>query len=454
MGIATLLAVLKSRGFPATAVDLNAESYAFASATQRPLWNSQRILDFIDAERFSEILPTIQPILRYCTDRLLSTPCRVIGFSLFRTNLRFSVEVAARIKRSDPDRLIIFGGPSCDVAGERRWIPSGTVDALVVGDAEESLPQLLTSLSSSSPAPRGVIWGEDLKPDRVLNREVMPDLNSCPFPDFSDFNLTHYQRRHHSGDQYLPVVGSRGCIMHCAYCNDHVFSRPYRPRTAEDIFAELRHQYHLYGTGAFHFNDLLINGRLDVLDRLATLLCEANLPISWIGQAIPRGDMSESLLNKLARSGLEMITYGVESGSSRIRALMNKNPRLIAPEKALRSTHRAGIRTAVNLMVGFPGETDQDFSETLAFVQRNSNHIDLIESIHPVFISPNSPLEVDPSTFDVEPLGDSPIERAIRWKGVDGSTYELRKARLLELAQLLQDLGIEYPHNRLNLLDG
>jgi hypothetical protein len=451
IGVAILLSVLRRRGHEATARDLNAELFHSSPPSLQRCWDGQKVLDLIDADRFNSLLPELEPLLIRCTDALCQQPARFIGFSVFRTNLRFSVEVARRVKARAPERTVIFGGPSCDIPGERAWITPGCADALVTGEAEEVLPSLLAALDSDRPdeIPAGTMLAPDGDPYPQLPRNRITDLDSVPVPDFSGLDLTLYRRQ-----PYLPIAGSRGCIMHCAYCNDHILTRPYRCRSARSIFDELQHQHHYLGATAFVFNDLLINGNLRVLEELAEMILDAGLQLSWIGQAVPRADMRPKLMEKLAAAGLEMLTFGVESGSPRILGRMGKRTTLIDTDHALRVTHDAGIRTAINLMVGFPGESEEEFQETLALVSRNQHLIDEVENIHPLFVSPMSPMESNPGSFGIVNLGDTPVERAIRWHDVTGVTYEVRGKRVRLLARLLDSLDMVYDPERLNLLDG
>jgi len=261
--------------------------------------------------------------------------------------------------------------------------------------------------------------------------------------------LTLYRRRDPEGRRMLPVVGSRGCIMRCAFCNDHTLGGPFRVRNPENVFREMERHAERYGTRTFVFNDLVMNGRLDVLERLSDLIIDSGLPLRWLGQGIPRGDMSDRLLARLRRSGLEMITFGVESGSDAIRARMKKTARLVDPAHALRNTHLAGIRTAINLMVGFPGETESEFTATLDFLDRHRDLIDEVENVHMFYITPMSPIDRSPESFGISTPGDSPLERSTLWKGMDGSTYDLRRDRLLRLVSFVEDLGITIDTHRM-----
>lgn len=73
------------------------------------------------------------------------------------------------------------------------------------------------------------------------------------------------------------------------------------------------------------------------------------------------------LLRRLADAGCRHITFGVESGSPRVRREIMK--RLISDERikdAFRWSKDLGILTTANHMLGLPGETREDLELTLA----------------------------------------------------------------------------------------
>jgi radical SAM superfamily enzyme YgiQ (UPF0313 family) len=75
------------------------------------------------------------------------------------------------------------------------------------------------------------------------------------------------------------------------------------------------------------------------------------------------------------RGGLYRVRFGAESGSQRILDLMGKK---ITPNqiKAVVSAFAgAGIKTTTYFVVGHPGETEEDFQETLNLIEEMKNDI-------------------------------------------------------------------------------
>ena len=76
--------------------------------------------------------------------------------------------------------------------------------------------------------------------------------------------------------------------------------------------------------------------------------------------------VNEQLLHTLAEAGCKQITYGVESGSERVRREIMRRP--VTNERfhdVFRWTREAGILSTANFMLGLPGETREEMQQTL-----------------------------------------------------------------------------------------
>jgi len=78
--------------------------------------------------------------------------------------------------------------------------------------------------------------------------ELVKDLNSVPFADYSDIDFTKY------GNKYqFSIMTSRGCINTCAFCSERPNFSRYRFRSAENVFNEI----------VKHLNDLKTNSSIN-----------------------------------------------------------------------------------------------------------------------------------------------------------------------------------------------
>ena len=102
-------------------------------------------------------------------------------------------------------------------------------------------------------------------------------------------------------------------------------------------------------------------------------IIQRGLRISWA--AISHVDtVDEEVLALMRMAGCTQISYGVESGSEKIRNLLNKNIHTDQIKKAFELTTRHGILSRAYFIYGCPGETWDTIQET----------IDLIHKIKPL----------------------------------------------------------------------
>ncbi|TAM38050.1 radical SAM protein, partial [bacterium] len=264
------------------------------------------------------------------------------------------------------------------------------------------------------------------------------DLDKISWPTFEEFDLRLYKYR------ILPLFSSRGCIGKCTFCNDWAFCSPYRFRSARNIFEEIKYQIANNHVKAFAFKDLLCNGNIEELNSLCDLLINSKLKISWDSQAIARKEMNYELLRKLRESGCNCLIYGVESFSDNVLRRMGKIFTKGIVEKVLEDTNKAGLAALINIIVGFPGETEEDFRETMEAIERNRKYIRKVSAVSVCLVNGKSDLDLNCKKYGISFPLDAKI-RAKQWVSLDGkNTYEIRRQRAQKVIDLLKQLGLSY----------
>ncbi len=242
----------------------------------------------------------------------------------------------------------------------------------------------------------------------------------------------------------MPLFTSRGCIGTCSFCNDWHISKPYRYRSAQNVFEEIKFHTEDKHIDVFSFKDLLCNGNIERLNLLSDLIINSGIKIRWDSQAIPRKEMTYELLCKLKKSGCETLIYGVESFSNKVLRRMKKIFTKEVAEKVIKDTHAVGISTMVNIIVGFPGETESDFQETYEAIERNQKFISQIGAISVCLVNNDSDLELYPENYGLV-LPTDPKIRAKKWVSIDGENkYEIRKERAENILELINRVGLLY----------
>lgn len=199
----------------------------------------------------------------------------------------------------------------------------------------------------------------------------------------TDLGKTYFKescnsRRITTPSHYVYLKISEGCDRTCAYCAIPIITGAHKSRTIEDILSEVEE---LVQQGVKEFQiiaqELTYYG-LDIYkERKIAELVEkiAQTPgVEWIRlhYAYPT-QFPMNLLNVMAKydNVCNYLDIALQHCSDRVLANMHRN---ITKEQtlALLETIRKevpGIHIRTTLMVGFPGETEEDFAELLEFVK-------------------------------------------------------------------------------------
>jgi radical SAM superfamily enzyme YgiQ (UPF0313 family) len=430
LGLAQAAGCLKQAGFEVRVFDLN----VLLAKNRRPGYE-----DFWDWERF-QVWDDPETVARFFSDHaslidgqvqaVLRSDAPVIGFSVHHGTQWASLELARRLKAEAPSRKIVFGGQylfSEDGAACMGREPC--VDAVLRGAAEDAAAELFSRLAEGRDPPAG--------PPRQPE-----DLDSAPFADFSGFPLELYDVQ-----ERLPIQASRGCVWKCRFCSSAPFWKGYSRMGGERIFAELMHHKRLYPHKThFEFYDLAANGDVSALRKLCGLIQDdwkshaKEHFFGWKINAILRPEMDKGLLQALAGANCHDVIYGVESGSARVLRRMNKPVSIETAERVLRETREAGITTVGNFMFGFPGESEEDFQQTLDFLRRNRASFDRVYA-SATFTS------LEQSSYLAEHAGEFGVREGghhLYWETLDGANdYPVRLDRYERFRKLAAELGLD-----------
>jgi anaerobic magnesium-protoporphyrin IX monomethyl ester cyclase len=283
----------------------------------------------------------------------------LLGLSLTTRQWLRSRDVMAGV-RQQLRVPVIAGGLHPTFAAEQVLASEG-FDYVCLGEGEGALLEFVTRLSA----------GEVIGPDSMDNiqlpggprpklRPPLDPLDDLPFMARDMLNEQH-------GIRYM--VTQRGCPFPCTYCAARMYNEMYpenygRRRSHDDVFAEIAE---LQEGGATYL--MFLDDTFTINHKWVREFCRRHPREGGLSFALHARveTINERMLGELAEAGCKHITFGVESGSERVRReVMHRhvtNKRLI---DAFRWSREQGIITTANYMLGLPGETRDDLEQTLA----------------------------------------------------------------------------------------
>lgn len=337
---------------------------------------------------------TLTPILAEAFQMIINEEADCYGFSMIFSQQLPIGAAFGRLVRQITGRKVFFGG-SCFTAGAEdflRWYPH-SADVIIDGDGEEPLKQLLLQEGSPENVSGAVYFENDVV--KRNTSEYRRDIDAYGKPNFSDLQLERY----YSPTPVIPLLLSRGCYWRrCTFCVHYMSAGlTYRLHGLEMVIDMLR-GFVEQGIRHFSFVDEMIAP--GHFAKLADAIIESGLDISYYALSKPNRSFTPEILGKMARSGCKYLLWGLESGTQRILDLMDKGTKVEDVEQVLRNSHAAGIANHVYVICGFPTETQEEFGNTLRFLERNR---DYIYSIHrgTFSLEPGSPIHKEQERFGI-----------------------------------------------------
>ncbi len=259
--------------------------------------------------------------------------------------------LAERLRTALPAATLIAGGAD---ATTRTDLYQPLFDTVFVGEAEQTLVDYCAS--AEPPAQRMIRSTARVVPDEA----PFPARHLLPLKEYHGGPA--YKRRRHS----TSIFTHRGCPYHCAFCEKGVHDGPIRLRSAGSIFAEIGEIRRVHGIHDLRFVDDVLLCNHVVVRELCELVLRAGERFSWM--CCGRVDLlDDGLLRLMHRAGCYRLELGLESGSERVLAQVDKKITVAQAIDAVRRTRRMGLEVIANFILGLPGETREEMEHTVRF---------------------------------------------------------------------------------------
>ncbi len=338
----------------------------YIAAVLRRAGHQVRVLDgvFASQDRIMQCIAEFSP--------------QLVGISSVANMWPSSRRLAEQIKKRFTDLILIAGGPGPSTLGSRCLDECGALDAVVVQEGEESTLELVNRLATGN-RPAGIdgtiIRLADGRLEGNPPRRPIADLDALPYPAFDLVNPTRYIPKLGSYRQLpsLPIETSRGCPFECIFCYK-LHGRNVRYHSIEATIEEIDFYRRQYGVRELSFNDENFTLQQDRVYRFCETYRRRGFPMKW--SATARVDaVNPEILRQMKDAGCWYVYFGVESGVQKNLDTLKKNTTLDQAKNAIAWAHQVGLCTMALFMFGIPGETVDDFRQTVRFAQKiNSDY--------------------------------------------------------------------------------
>ncbi|HEY6558129.1 MAG TPA: radical SAM protein [Polyangiaceae bacterium] len=262
---------------------------------------------------------------------------------------------------------LVAGGPHATICPDEA-LQSG-FDYVVRGEAETSLADLADALEGRNELGRVAgLSAIDRGLLRHLPQARSADLDELPDPlsALGAFDARAYGPS--SSAVPAGLLSSRGCPAACTFCANNVTGRKFRFHSPERVASETRRMVKELSRPAFAFFDDSFAVGAARMQRLCRAL-ESAEGAQWTCTAHP-AHLDRDVLLAMQRAGCRGVDIGLESGDAGMLRTIGKGVRSERVLQVLEWAGELGLHTVVNLMVGWPDETEAQLAATLAFIER------------------------------------------------------------------------------------
>ncbi len=305
------------------------------------------------------------------------------------TNLMTKIEVVKLIKILKTESFgypkIILGGPDVTYNIEN-YLKTGA-DFLVIGEGEETTFELYNAIMNNKNfhTINGISFIENEQIIQTTARTKFRELDELPLPNREAISMQKYLEtwKNNHGKSSMTISTQRGCPYTCKWCSTAVYGQSYRRRPANLVAQEMKMLKDKYNPDAIWFVDDVFTISHKWLTAFHGEVVKQNAQIPF--ECITRAErLNDEILQLLKEAGCFRIWIGAESGSQKIIDLMDRRVDVNHVKKMIQDTNALGIETGTFIMLGYPGETEEDIHNTVQYLKEANPTLYTITIAYPI----------------------------------------------------------------------
>lgn len=442
MAPAVLKSIATRAGKKSVTLDLNLELIKHLNTAS----NRYELLEFFhNGQAPKQVEQEIYQIHMNFVNSICSYNPSIVGLSVFTYNCQASAKLLCFVlKKINPDIKIIIGGAGIgnNLLDKSKFgeslLKQNLIDFYIKGDGENALYEYLTTQASDTVG---------INSDNWINL-TNEDLSRLPIPDYSDYKFDAYDMLDADGHRVIPILGSRGCVRNCSFCDIHNHWNKFTWRAGDHVFEEMLELHTKYQTTHFMFQDSLINGNQKEYKKMCALLQDynqdkpSNEKFKWGGFFIlrPRDQFKEEDWQMTANAGAHYLAIGIETFNDAARFHLGKKFTNEDIEFGLEMIQKYNIPVIFLFFTGYISDTEED----IVFIEewlRSHVKYQNVMSLNlgtPLGILAGTPLHNNFDELGLQWIGDAPED----WYNPANNNHPLTRAqwnqRIIKLARDLK----------------
>ena len=335
--------------------------------------------------------------------------CSLVGFSICFNQLPASLLAAKRLKQLHPNLPVVFGGSTCAPAiGTSLLNAFPAIDYVVNGEGEQPLLDLCRFLSGTTSEPGQSIQHRQENslsagplPSNSSGNEI-PDINTLPALNYDDY-FHALKKSELTFIPELPLEFSRGCWWNkCAFCNLNLQWCGYRFKKSKRVAGEVEMLSNRYQCLNFFFTDNALP--LKEADDFFSSMAVNKKDLNFFGEI--RTLKKPETYAHYSRGGLKTVQIGIEAFSDSLLKRMNKGTTVMENIASMKYATESGIKLDGNLILEFPGSTEEEVKETLRVLDFTLPFRPLMTAAF--FLGYESPVYNGPAHYNVQAVLQHP----------------------------------------------
>jgi hypothetical protein len=249
--------------------------------------------------------------------------------------------------------------------------------------SDSGIPKLIWATSHLKEIKDNVLFCEE---------EYQPDIN-----DYSLLNIETKLHPHHS-----TFATQSGCLFNCAFCT---YKEKHEKHTYynSDIVKKSLLSLYTSGNKLKHLRivDETFNTSIIKAIDFCNFVSSQRFGFTW-SCFLRANNINLPLVKALSKSKCNLVSIGVESGSSFMQKIMNKNIDLVKLSHNIKMLQAYGIKVNISLLVGFFNESKETINETIKYIKTSTPDFARINIWYPSIVKSNESLFITNKfkTFD------------------------------------------------------